>query len=401
MSSFDEPEVLGMDDDGGTAIAAVTRGEIDVQISTAKKYPRNEVSAKKKMQSIACMDEETAEACFYSLPRGGKNIEGPSIRLAEIAVACYQNLRAGSRVVATNVTGDNPHVVVQAVCHDLENNVAITIEKRRRVTKKKKADRIDEDDINLAVNACAAIALRDAVFKIVPLAIIKPVFRAARAVAIGDATTFANKRATVLDKLQKRGALLPNILGVLEVKSIEEIDYDKLGTLIGIGTAIADGQTTVDAAFPSAAPAGAAPGAPGQSRADQLAERMLGKKNAGGKGPTQTTEPPKQEATKSDDEQNNQAGQQEGHEAAEAEEKETEAKEAEKPAEAAKPERTANERKVVQNWMNSIGGTQQLDGLDVLAEELEGFECADDIRQEITALIMRRRAELTPKKKAR
>ncbi len=87
----------------GNALELMQRAEIDMQVSTAKKYPRPDPSAiKKKMESFATMDEETAESCFYSLPRDGKTIQGPSVRLAEIAVACYGNLRAASRVIAND-----------------------------------------------------------------------------------------------------------------------------------------------------------------------------------------------------------------------------------------------------------------------------------------------------------
>src|ERR1700760_4459967 len=105
-----------------TALEASARAEIDMQISTAKRYPRMLSKVKSDMLSFATLDEETAAACFYSLPRGDKNIQGPSVRLAEIAVSCYGNLRAGSRAVQTVTTGDSPHVIVQAVCHDLERN---------------------------------------------------------------------------------------------------------------------------------------------------------------------------------------------------------------------------------------------------------------------------------------
>ena len=129
-------------------------------------------------------------ACFYSLPRGGKNIQGPSIRLAEIAFSCYGNIRAGTRIIETVVDGASPYVAIQAVCHDLQKNIAVMIEKRRRIVgKKTKGGIIDEDDINLAANAGSAIAFRDAMFKVIPGILLRPVYEAAKKVAIGDAKT--------------------------------------------------------------------------------------------------------------------------------------------------------------------------------------------------------------------
>lgn len=247
MSDIETPEII----DTPTALDVIERASIDLQISTARKYPRKLSKVKDDMLSFATLDEDTAAGCFYTLLRGGKVIQGPSIRLAEIAISCYTNLRAGSRCVSVQANGDNPHVVVQSVCHDLEKNVAITIEKRRRVTKKKSKTAPDEDDINLAVNACAAIALRDAVFKVIPLALVKPVYEQAKLVAIGKATSLADKRTKIIDRLKQMGATLPNILGVVEARTIEDVDADKLGILIGLGTALKDGETTVEEAFPT------------------------------------------------------------------------------------------------------------------------------------------------------
>jgi len=239
-----------------SALDTISRAEFDVQITTAKKYPRQLASVKAGMLSFATLDEETAASCFYTLPRGDKSIQGPSVRLAEIAVSCYGNLRAGSRVIATVTTGDTPHVIVQSVCHDLERNVAISIEKRRRIVgKKKNQGKIDEDDINLACNACAAIAFRDAVFKVIPGALIKPVFEQAKQVAIGDATTLSTKRLNAIDRFGKMGVSKERILGLLSKKTVDEVDVADLETLIGLYTAIKDGQTTIDDAFPAKAAA--------------------------------------------------------------------------------------------------------------------------------------------------
>lgn len=241
-------EVLSV---GSTAIESIQRAEIDVQIATAKRYPRNLIGVKKSMLSFATLDQETAEGCFYSLPRGGKTIQGPSVRLAEIAVSCYGNLRAGSRIIETVAEGPNPHVVVQAVAHDLETNTAITVEKRRRITKKKSKDKVDEDDINLAANAGASIAFRDAVFRVVPLALVKPVYEAARQVAIGDAKSLSDRRARAIESFAKMGVSKEKVLSALGRTDVEAITLEDLGTLLGLHTSIKEGDLQIDEAFPA------------------------------------------------------------------------------------------------------------------------------------------------------
>lgn len=240
------PEVMPM-----TALESISRAEIDVQIATAKKYPRQLGLVKRDMLTMATLDEETAAACFYTLPRGGKNIQGGSVRLAEIAVSCFGNIRVATRTVSVEATGDTPHVTVQSACHDLEKNVAVCIEKRRRITKKKAKNVVDEDDINLAVNACAAIAFRDAAFKVIPGVLVKGVFEAAKKVAIGDATTLADRRAKAFETFAKMGAQAPRILAALGKATIDDVTLSDLETLLGTYSAIRDGETTIDAAFPA------------------------------------------------------------------------------------------------------------------------------------------------------
>jgi hypothetical protein len=244
---------------GNDALLAIERAQIDTQIATAKRYPRNIASVKTAMLTIATLDEETASSCFYTLPRGGKTVQGPSVRMAEIALSCYGNVKAGTRILSVH-TGDNPHAVVQAVVHDLEKNVAYSVEKRRRIVgKKSKGGVPDEDDINLAVNAGSAIAFRDAVFKVVPGALTKSVTDAAMKVAVGDVKSLAKKRDQVLGRLKQMGATEARILSALGLAKVEEIDADKLGELIGIGTALKDGSITIEEAFPNIATADAKP----------------------------------------------------------------------------------------------------------------------------------------------
>lgn len=248
----DENQTLDVIPSG--AAEAMERAQIDVQISTARRYPRNIAQVKARMLSIATLDEETAAGCFYSIPRGGKMVTGPSVRLAEIAMAAYGNVKAATRIVAVDAASANPHAVVASIVHDLENNVVFGVEKRRRITAKKSRDGTrkapDDDDIQLAVNAGSAIAFRDAVFKVVPLALVKPVLDQARKVAVGDVKSLAKKRDQVLSRLRQMGLTDERIFGVVGVSKAEEIDVDRLENLIGLGTALKDGNTTLEEAFP-------------------------------------------------------------------------------------------------------------------------------------------------------
>lgn len=248
---------------GQNALMQIERAQIDSMIATAQMYPKHAPKmlsqVKTNMLTFATLDEETAAGCFYTLPRGGKTIQGPSVRTAEIAVSCYGNVLVGVRVVEVVTTGANPYVVVQATARDLEQNVSVSMEKRRRImakwdkqTGKKKP--IDEDDINLAVNACGAIGYRDAAFKVIPQALIKPVWEAARKVAVGDVKSLAVTRQKCIDRLTQMGAPIDRILAVVKCAKVDDIGQPELEILFGLGTALKDGDTTIEEAFPKPEP---------------------------------------------------------------------------------------------------------------------------------------------------
>lgn len=231
------------------ALELIERAQIDMQVSTAKKYPRDLVTVKRRMMEFATLDEETAEACFYTLSREGKNIQGPSVRLAEIAVACYGNLRAASRLI----DNDGKTVTSQGVCHDLENNTLISVEVKRRITGK--SGRTYSEDMQVVTgNAANAISFRNAVFKVIPGALVRPVYESAKKIAVGDASTLSTKRLKIIARLNAMQVTTERILERLNKTAVESIGLDDLEILIGLGTAIKDGDTTVDEAFPAPPP---------------------------------------------------------------------------------------------------------------------------------------------------
>lgn len=237
-----ETEVLNVQT---TALQQITKGEIDMQISTAKQYPRSVTEFKKEALAMATMDEETAESCFYNLTRGGKEIQGPGVRLAEICGSAWGNMRYGARVIAEE--GD--FIVSQGVAHDLEKNVSATIENRRRITDKF-GKKYSSDMIAVTANASCSIALRNAIFKVIPKTYINDIYEAAKKVAIGDAQTLNQKRTNAIEYFAKMGVTKERILETLGKQGVEDIDLVDYEKLIGLKTAIKDGDTTIEEAFP-------------------------------------------------------------------------------------------------------------------------------------------------------
>lgn len=243
------PEIMPAGVSDTQAIEAIQRAEIDIQISTAHRFPRSLAKVKADMLALATLDEETAAGCFYTLPArkggDGKPIQGPSARMAEIALFGFGNIRGESRVVAN----DGKKITARAVVHDLERNVAVAIEVNRRITTKD-GYTFSEDMQTVTGNAACSIALRNATFKVVPLALVKPVYDAARRVAVGDAKTLEERRAKAVSIFEKMGVEKARVLAAVSVPSVADIGPEELETLLGYYTAIKDGDAKIDDVFP-------------------------------------------------------------------------------------------------------------------------------------------------------
>jgi hypothetical protein len=198
------------------------------------------------------LDAESAAACIYALPRGKekneqtgkweqKIVKGPTARFAEVIAATYRNNRYRSRTVSE----DEQFITAEGLFLDLENNVAVSCEVRRRITDRE-GRRYNSDMVAVTANAAQSIALRNAVLKGIPKAIWKGLYLAAEQVIVGDRKTLADRRQATFDQFKAFSMTPPMVCSLLGVSGLAEVDGDHLVTLQGILTALRDGDTTVE-----------------------------------------------------------------------------------------------------------------------------------------------------------
>lgn len=226
------------------ALEAETRVEVDMQVATAKKYPRNLAQVLSNIEYLATQDQETAESCFYALKRDGKTITGATVRLAEIISTCWGNMRSQAKIIAN----DGRTITAQGTCWDLETNVAYSVEVRRKITNKD-GYTYSEDMQIVSANACCSIALRNAVFKCIPMAITRKIQERIKNVMLGDEESFEDVKQKALRYYIDLGITKGQILKLLQRERIEHITREDVFVLRGISTAIADGDTTLASAF--------------------------------------------------------------------------------------------------------------------------------------------------------
>ncbi len=229
-------------------IEANSRAEYDIQIATAKKYPRNLSRIKDNVVAIATMNKETAETCRYALPRGGKTLSGASVHLARIMAQQYGNVRVDSRV--KQIT--DKHVIAEAVCFDLETNYAVKVEVRRSIVNKY-GQKFNDDMITVTGNAACAIAYRNAVMAVIPKGITDSAYQAALRMITGDLTSdekliAARKKAVDYFKDQYK-VTEEQIFKAIGVKAMAQIKEEQIADLRGLEQALKDSDTTVEEVF--------------------------------------------------------------------------------------------------------------------------------------------------------
>lgn len=229
-----------------SALESITRAEVDIQISTAKRFPRNIRKAKAQIREIALADEDSSAKCYYMIPRAGKKISGPSIRLAEIVASSWGNMRVATRVMEIG----EKDLTVMAVAHDLESNLAVTSEVKKRITNKS-GERYSDDMIITTCNAASSVAFRNVVFKTVPQPVWEPVLQDAmhpdRPRPSGP--SLQELRGKAVSYLNSLGVSTELMLFKMGRKSVEELDADDLTTLRGYCTSIKEGTSTIDDIF--------------------------------------------------------------------------------------------------------------------------------------------------------
>lgn len=147
--------------------------EVAAAVRVAQDNPRDEARAIERMRS-ACAQKALAERAFFSLPRGGKRIEGSTVHLARELARCWGNNDYGVR----ELRRDDAEGIseMQAWAWDQEVNVRSSrsfvvphaIMAGQGADKRRKS-LTDLSDITNNNNSQAARALRETIFGMVPV----------------------------------------------------------------------------------------------------------------------------------------------------------------------------------------------------------------------------------------
>ncbi len=155
------------------------------------------------------------------------------------------------RIEAKVVSVDAKQITSEAICFDLEKNIAIKTQVKRSIMGKH--GRFNDDMITVTGNAANSIALRNAILSVIPRAVVDKVYNSAKQAITGDlsdATKLLTRRKQVFEALQTTYSVTEKeVLSAVGKAAVDHITAEDILVLIGIGTSIKDGDTTVDSAF--------------------------------------------------------------------------------------------------------------------------------------------------------
>ena len=140
--------------------------EVQAAMIIARKFPRNQIEVMDRILS-ACTRPGLAETAMYAYSRGGSDITGPSIRLAEVLAQEWGNIQFGIR----ELDQANGESTVEAYAWDIERNVRQVKSfkaKHIRATKKGTYKLEDPRDIYEMVANQGARRLRACILGIIP-----------------------------------------------------------------------------------------------------------------------------------------------------------------------------------------------------------------------------------------
>lgn len=240
------PVVADLDNiNQGTVAIEASRAIAEAQgkLVIAKRFPRDEVAAFAKAME-ACQRPAMAEKAFYSFPRGGQKVEGPTIRFAEELARCWGNIDYGIK----ELSQDDGKSEMQAYAWDLETNAQsvqnFTNPHQREVGKKMQTltsqRDIYENNANMATRR-----LRSRILAILPSWFVEEcIAECKRTIAGNNDTPLIDRVKKMVLQFAKLGVTQEQIEARLKRK-VDTMTIDDFTDYIGIYNAIKNGESKV------------------------------------------------------------------------------------------------------------------------------------------------------------
>ena len=221
--------------------------EVQGAIFMAKQFPRDEYAAIQKIERM-CERMNLAEQATYSYPRGGTQVTGPSIRLAEAIAQAWGNIDCG----VIELESKNGASEMMAYAWDLETNTRVTKMfkvKHVRDTKKGQQALSDSRDIYEATANFGARRLRACVLAVIPGDVVERAVEACKDTVINKDKTPVDQQIKNLEKAFKEFKVTREQLEEYAGFNLSKFGKEEIFQLRGVYKAIKDGNATKEDYF--------------------------------------------------------------------------------------------------------------------------------------------------------
>lgn len=215
--------------------------EVQAAMLIAQRFPRDVLEARDRIIR-ACQRPGLAEGAMYSYARGGTDITGPSIRLAEAIAQEWGNLDFGFRVIEQR-SGES---TVETFAWDLERNTRQTRTfqvPHKRYTKKGTYALEDPRDIYEMEANQGARRLRACILGIIPGDIVEDAVKQCEETLRAKADTSPESLNKMVDAFAKYGVTREQIEGRIQRK-LDAITPAQMVGLIKVKNSLKDGMSS-------------------------------------------------------------------------------------------------------------------------------------------------------------
>ena len=230
--------------------------EVQAQMVIAKRYPRDTDLAWAKIQK-ACKRPGLAEAALYAYTKGGSEVSGPSIRLAEELARDWGNIAFGWKILQQ----DDDMSEVRAEAWDLETNVPayIVFTVRHEFKAKGQIKKVtDPREVYELIANQASRRLRACVLRVIPGDVQDmAVEQCEKTLKDGGGKPLSDRVRDMLAAFLNEHGVTKEMVETRLGKKIEAINETEFVTLARIYVSLRDGMAKVEQFFDVGQQAGA------------------------------------------------------------------------------------------------------------------------------------------------
>jgi hypothetical protein len=254
----------------GTAVEqSRAQSEVYYRVLLAHQSPRNVDVAVEEMRR-SCSNIRLAEKAFYSMPRDGETVTGPSVKLARELARIWGNIDYG--IAELRQDDEYAQSEMQAYAWDLQTNARssqVFIVPHKRDTRKGPKTLTRMQDIYENNANAGARRVREAIFNVIPEWFTDEAQDICReTLRKGNGDPLEKRRAALIDSFKKLGVTQEQLVATREKESAAW-DADDIAQLTILGKSIKNGEITKADAFPPTGPSVTADELAGADRADE------------------------------------------------------------------------------------------------------------------------------------